>query len=286
MDLIANFGKLCTVKNVPDGMNPGSDTANMSAMGFDPRKLYSGRSPLEAVSLGIDMADDDVSFRVNLVTLSEEKNLADCTMVDYSSGEITSSESALLIADLAKELNTPERELYAGKSYRHCLIWHGGPKHNDLTPPHDISGKKIENYLPAGPGAEVMLDLIQRSREILRDHPVNLKRRDRGLNEAVCLWPWGEGTRPSLPNLFDVYGVKGAVISAVDLVQGLGICCGMDVINVPGATGTLATNFDGKAKAAIDALLNDVDYVYIHLEAPDECGHQGLLEERMNRSLA
>ncbi|HHX36463.1 MAG TPA: cofactor-independent phosphoglycerate mutase [Clostridiaceae bacterium] len=281
MDLMATYGALYTVRNVPLGMSPGSDTANMSAMGFDPRQYYSGRSPLEAVSLGIKMADTDVSFRVNLVTLSKEDHLADCTMIDYSSGEITSEESACLIADLAKTLNTTERKLYAGKSYRHCLIWHGGPLDNQLTPPHDISGRNIGDHLPAGPGAKIMLDLMEQSRLILRDHPVNLDRRRRGLNEATCLWPWGEGTKPSLPNLYDSYGINGAVISAVDLVQGLGICSGMDIIKVPGATGTLSTNFKGKAEAAISALDHSVDYLYIHMEAPDECGHQGNLAEKI-----
>lgn len=275
MDRLAAHGQLYSVKNVPDGMPPGSDTANMSAMGINPAKYYSGRSPLEAVSMGIDLAEDDLSFRVNLVTLSGESELADCTMIDYSSGEITSEESGRLIAALKPALDTEAHELFAGKSYRHCLVWHGGRPHNALTPPHDITNRPVRTFLPEGPGKELFRQLMEKSREILADHPVNLKRRERGLRTADCLWPWGEGTRPKLPNLYERYGVHGTVISAVDLVQGIGICLGMNVMHVKGATGNLQSDFAGKGKAAIAALLGGSDYVYLHVEAPDECGHQG-----------
>lgn len=275
MDRLAAEGTLYNVRNVPEGMPPGSDTANMSAMGINPEIYYSGRSPLEAVSMGIDLKQDDLAFRTNLVTISDEADLTDCTMLDYSSGEITSSESAELISALQPIFTDPAHELYAGKSYRHCLVWHQGPQGNDLTPPHDITNRPVRDYLPKGPGARDLLDLMEKSRKILRDHPVNQKRRQRGLNTADILWPWGEGTRPALPSLEEEYGIKGAVISAVDLVQGIGICMGMKVILVEGATGTLNSNFTGKAEAAIKALQDGVDYVYIHVEAPDECGHQG-----------
>lgn len=281
MDRAAAEGRLFLVKNVPDGMPPGSDTANMSAMGFDPAQSYSGRSPLEAVSMGIEMSDNDLSFRTNLVTLEGEGPLSEGRMIDYSSGEITSAESKILIEMLNDELKTDDRAIYPGKSYRHCMIWKGGPRGNDLTPPHDITGRDLADYLPKGPGAEVLLDIMEKSRILLKDHPVNLKRRAEGKNEATCLWPWGEGTRPSLPGLSDIYGVKGAVISAVDLVQGIGICCGMDVILVDGATGNLETNFPGKGEACIKALEDGNDYVYVHIEAPDECGHQGDYEGKV-----
>jgi 2,3-bisphosphoglycerate-independent phosphoglycerate mutase len=275
MDRMAVQGSLYSVQTVPDGMPPGSDTANMSAMGIDPARYYSGRSPLEAVSMGIDMKDNDLAFRANVVTLSDEPRLEDCVMLDYSSGEITSEESAQLVATLKKQLDNREYQLFAGKSYRHLLIWHGGPRGNDLTPPHDITNRPVRDFLPKGPGADVFLELMNKSRELLVNHEVNRTRRGRGLNTADCLWPWGEGTRPSLPPLKEKYGLNGAVISAVDLVQGIGISSGMEVIHVEGATGTLSSNFKGKGEAAIQALMNDVDYVYIHVEAPDECGHQG-----------
>lgn len=275
MDRIARRGQLCQVRNVPDGMHPGSDTANMSAMGFDPRCYYSGRSPLEAVSMGIELADGDLSYRVNLVTLSADGPLENCTMLDYSAGEITTAEAAELIRDLAAALTDEDWALFAGKSYRHCLVWRQGPGGAVLIPPHDITNQPIAPHLPQGSGADRLMGLIEQSRTVLKDHPINRARRARGLNEAVCLWPWGEGTRPSLPALSEQYQVSGTVISAVDLVQGIGLCCGMSVVQVPGATGNLSSDLTGKGQAAIDALAGGSDYVYIHVEAPDECGHQG-----------
>lgn len=275
MDRLCAMGEQGLVANVPEGMSPGSDVANMSAMGVDPRPYYTGRSPLEAVSMGIELKDSDIAFRTNLVTISDEENLADCTMLDYSSGEISSGEAAELIAFLNEKLDWGPRKLYAGKSYRHCMIWADGPDNVELTPPHDIFNKNIGSYLPSGDGADVLLSLMETSRALLKTHPVNLKRVAAGLNPAGIIWPWGLGTRPSFPTLEALYGLKGSVISAVDLVQGIGVMQGMEVIQVEGATGTLNSNFEGKAKAAIDAFERGRDYVFLHLEAPDECGHQG-----------
>lgn len=269
------------VKTVPDILAPGSDTANMSVMGFDPVKYYSGRSPLEAVSMGIRLLDDDVAFRCNLVTLSSSDENGNITMLDYSSDEITSEEAAVLIDDLNKKLSSEQISFHAGKSYRHCIVWHGGPLDMKLIPPHDILTQEIGKYLPAGKGSELLMDLMLRSRDILNDHPINLDRIKRGLNPANSIWIWGQGTKPQLPMIYDVYGISGAVISAVDLIFGLGICAGMELIEVVGATGNIHTNFSGKAQAAIDALSRGQDYVYLHLEAPDECGHRAEVENKI-----
>lgn len=269
------------VKTVPDILAPGSDTANMSVMGFDPVKYYSGRSPLEAVSMGIRLLDDDVAFRCNLVTLSSSDENGNITMLDYSSDEITSEEAAVLIDDLNKKLSSEQISFHAGKSYRHCIVWHGGPLDMKLIPPHDILTQEIGKYLPAGNGSELLMDLMLRSRDILNDHPINLDRIKRGLNPANSIWIWGQGTKPQLPMISDVYGISGAVISAVDLIFGLGICAGMELIEVEGATGNIHTNFSGKAQAAIDALSRGQDYVYLHLEAPDECGHRAEVENKI-----
>lgn len=269
------------VKTVPDELAPGSDTANMSVMGFDPVKYYSGRSPLEAVSMGIKLLDDDIAFRCNLVTLSNSEETDNIMMMDYSSDEITSEEAAVLIEDLNRQLSSELISFHAGKSYRHCIVWHGGPLDMKLTPPHDILTQKIKTYLPSGNGSDLLMDLMMRSREILADHPINRNRISRGLNPANSIWIWGQGTRPQLPLISDVYGINGAVISAVDLIFGLGICAGMELIEVEGATGNIHTNFAGKAQAAIDALSRGQDYVYLHLEAPDECGHRAEIENKI-----
>ena len=278
IDALAPYAELGMVKTVPDGMKPGSDVANLAAMGYDPRRCYTGRSPLEAVSIGIQMNDTDVAFRCNLVTLSGEPEYADRTMVDYSSGEITTEEAAELIKAVNEVFQTEEILFYPGISYRHCMIWHGGPVGLNLTPPHDISDRKITEHLPQNP---VILDMMKRSYEVLKDHPVNQDRVKRGLNPANSIWLWGEGTRPGVTSFEEVYGVKASVISAVDLIKGIGICAGMKVIEVEGATGNINTNFKGKGEAALQTLLDGQDLVYIHVEAPDECGHHGDMEGKV-----
>lgn len=275
MDEMAAHGELGMVKTVQDGMKPGSDVANLSVMGYDSRKYYSGRSPLEAASMGVPMKDADVTFRCNLVTLSDEENYADKTMLDYSSGEITTEESRELMKAVEEALHTENIHFYGGISYRHLMIWDGGSTHVSLTPPHDISDKKVGAHLPEGDGADEILRLMKASEKVLREHPVNKKRVAEGKNPATSIWIWGEGTKPQLDSFEGKFGVKGAVISAVDLIKGIAKCAGMESIDVPGATGTYETNFDGKAQAAFDTLTGGNDFVYIHLEGPDECGHQG-----------
>jgi len=266
------------VQTVPEGMEPGSGPANMSVMGYDPLIYYTGRSPLEAVSLGIQMNSTDIVFRCNLVSLEKHSNdsrYEECSMLDYSSGEISTAESAELIHDLEKALSSDSIRFFAGRSYRHCMVWENGPISSLLTPPHDISGKVIAEYLPSGDRSDILLDLMKKSVEVLSDHPVNRSRHARGLRTADSIWLWGQGTRPDLPSFESVYGKRGAVISAVDLVFGIGRCAGLDVIEVPGATGTITSNLAGKAQAAMDCFSSGTDYVYLHVEAPDECGHQG-----------
>jgi len=266
------------VQTVPEGMEPGSGPANMSVMGYDPLKYYTGRSPLEAVSLGIQMNPEDIVFRCNLVSLEKPRldcPYEECSMLDYSSGEISTAESSELIHDLGEALSSDKIRFFPGRSYRHCMVWENGPLCSLLTPPHDISGKAIIAYLPSGDRSDVLLDLMKKSVGILCDHPVNQSRRARGLRTADSIWLWGQGTRPELPSFESVYGKKGAVISAVDLVFGIGRCAGLKTIEVAGATGTITSNLTGKAQAAIDCFSCGTDYVYLHVEAPDECGHQG-----------
>lgn len=291
MDYMASHGRFGLARTVPLGMPPGSDTANLSVFGYDPKIYYSGRSPLEAASMGISLQGEDVTYRCNLVTLSEAASLEDATMVDYSSGEITSAESAELIAFLKPHLEAAGRELYAGISYRHCLVLRSAADGTELTPPHDISGKPIRDHLPGGTNGELLLSLIRRSYELLRDHPVNKARVARGLNPATACWFWGEGRKPALGKFREIYGLDGAVVSAVDLIKGIAICAGMTSIDVPGATGTLDSNFAGKAEAGIRALREGKDFVYIHLEATDECGHHADIQgkitalERIDRAI-
>lgn len=276
IDALAARAEVGLCRTVPAGFKPGSDVANLSVMGYDPRDCYTGRSPLEAVSIGIDLAQTDVTLRCNLVTLSDEPNYADKTMIDYSAGEISTAEAAQLIASLKKEFDSEKFTLYPGISYRHCLVVKEGETGHDLTPPHDITGKPIRNFLPKGQLGEVYLSMMERSAALLAQHPVNKARVAAGKRPANSVWFWGEGTKPQLENFESKFSKKGAVISAVDLVKGIGILAGMKVIEVPGATGNYDTNFAGKADAALRALLEDgLDFVYIHMEAPDECGHQG-----------
>ena len=276
IDTLAKKAEVGLCKTVPDGFKPGSDVANLSVMGYDPHDCYTGRSPLEAVSIGIPLRDTDVTLRCNLVTLSNEDNYEDKTMLDYSAGEISTEEAKELISFLKQHFDNEKFTLYAGISYRHCLVADCGQTGHDFTPPHDITDKPIRNFLPKGPQAQAYLDMMKRSAALLQNHPVNRARIAAGKRPANSVWFWGEGTKPQLENFESKFGKKGAVISAVDLVKGIGILAGMDVIGVEGATGNYDTNFAGKADAALNALLKQgKDFVYIHMEAPDECGHQG-----------
>lgn len=277
IDGLCKRAEVGLMKTVPDGMKPGSDVANLSVLGYNPLEGYTGRSPLEAASIGIELTDTCVTARANLVTVSNEPDYADKTMVDYSAGEISTAEAKELIEFLAKEFNDEKYKLYSGVSYRHCLVIENGEINGNLTPPHDITGKPVKDYLPSGK----YLEFMKKSCELLKDHPVNQARIKAGKNPANSLWFWGEGTKPSLENFESRFGVKGGMISAVDLLKGIGKLAGMRVINVEGATGNYDTNFTGKAKGCIDALSSGVDLVYIHMEAPDECGHHGDLEHKI-----
>lgn len=282
LDKIARYSEIGLCKTVPDGMKPGSDVANMSVLGFDPRKCYTGRSPLEAVAMGIDLKDTDVTLRCNLVTLSDEASYEDKKMLDYSAGEISTREAAELIAHLKKHLDADDIELFAGISYRHCMLVANGKTGHDLTPPHDISDKAIKKFLPKGPCAERYIQIMKKSAELLANHPVNRERIKQGKRPANSVWLWGEGTKPSLSSFESMRSLKGGVISAVDLVRGIGMLAGMRIIKVDKATGNYDTNFYGKARAAVKALTTGgLDFVYIHMEAPDECGHQGDVEHKI-----
>jgi 2,3-bisphosphoglycerate-independent phosphoglycerate mutase len=275
MDALAEKSYVGLAKTVQDGMKPGSDVANLSVLGYNPEVYYTGRSPLEAGSIGIDMKDTDVSLRCNLVTLSDETNYEDKTILDYCADDISTAEAKVLVEYLAENLNSEEFKLYSGVSYRHCLIWNGGTLDvGTLTPPHDITGKPIKTYIPQHENAKKLYDLMVKSYDLLKDHPVNQARVERGLRPANSIWLWGEGVRANLDDFYGKYGLKGSMISAVDLLKGIGKFSGMRVVNVEGATGYLDTNFDGKAQAGIDEFKNGQDFVYIHVEAPDECGHR------------
>lgn len=279
MDRLAKKGEVGLAYMVPEGMSPGSDTANLSVLGYDPKIYYTGRSPLEALSIGVDMKKTDVSFRCNLVTLSEEESCyEEKRMVDHSSSEISTEDAAVLMEALKEGLKREGYEFYVGTSYRHLLVWKEG-KVIELTPPHDILTKKIGEYLPEN---EVFCDMMKKSYEILSAHPLNQKRKEQGLNPANSAWFWGAGTRSNLMSFEEKTGKKGVMISAVDLLKGLAVGSEMDKILVEGANGGLHTNYEGKANAAADALLNHgYDFAYVHVEAPDEMGHQGLLNEKI-----
>lgn len=272
MDLFAREGRLYTVKTVPDGFKPGSDVANLSVMGYAPEKYYTGRSPLEAESIGVSLSDEDMCFRANLVTLTDEENYSDRTMADYSAGEISTEEATELIEFLESKLGDGEVSFFPGVSYRHIMRRHTKKREFNLTPPHDISDRPIRDYLPDD---GLTLKLMEESARLLKDHPVNLKRIKEGKNPANSLWIWGEGTKTVLPPFSKVYKKSAGVISAVDLIRGIAAAADMKSFIVPGSTGTVDTNYSGKAKAAIDALNSGLDLIYIHLEGPDECGHQG-----------
>lgn len=279
MDELASMSEIGMVKTVPEGMNPGSDTANLSVLGYDPKVYYSGRSPLEALNIGVDMKDGDVAIRANIVTLSEEEeNYEDKRILDHSSDEISTEDAAVLLEAVKKELQNEIFQFYVGTSYRHCLIWAKGDV-VPLTPPHDIRGKEIKEYLPK---EQQLLDMQKKSYEILARHPLNEERRKKGLNPANSLWFWGAGTKPALSPFEDKFHKKGAMISAVDLLKGIAVGTDMYNITVEGANGGLHTNYEGKAQAAVDALLKEgYDFAYIHVEAPDEMGHQGSVEKKI-----
>ncbi|MFA5261322.1 MAG: cofactor-independent phosphoglycerate mutase [Candidatus Omnitrophota bacterium] len=278
MDFLARNGNVGMIKTIPDGLKPGSEIGNLSLLGYDPKKVFSGRAPLEAANLGIELADDEIAFRCNLVTVMDKK------MVDYSAGHIKDKEAALIIDTLNERMEAESVRFYPGKSYRHIMVI----KVRDIkesrdikcTPPHDIMGKEIDRYLPEGPGSKILLKLMEKSRIILADHPVNNVRVDLKENPANLIWLWGQGIKPALPSFKEKYGVDGGIISAVDLVNGIGRLAGLDIIKVPGITGYYDTNYLGKAEYALNALKTK-NFVYIHIEAPDEAGHNGDAKAKM-----
>lgn len=278
-DRLAEKAEIGLASMVPEGMAPGSDTANLSVMGYDPKIYYTGRSPLEALSIGVDMAADDVSFRCNLVTLTEDGGAyEDQKIIDHSSSEISTEDSTVLLEALKEGLKREGYEFYAGTSYRHLLIWKHGEV-LELTAPHDILTKTVGEYLPKDP---VLFDMMKKSYEILKDHPINVERKKQGLNPANSAWFWGAGTRPALASFEEKTGKKGVMISAVDLLKGIAVGADMDCIIVEGANGGLHTNYEGKADAAIHALLEDgYDFAYVHVEAPDEMGHMGSMTDKI-----
>lgn len=282
IDRLAKTATVGLVKSVDDGMKPGSDVANLSILGYDPKKYYTGRSPLEAGSIGIDMKTTDVSLRCNLVTLTDEANYEDKTILDYCADDISSEDAEVLVKYLAENLNNEEFTFYNGVSYRHCLIWDNGTTDvGTLTPPHDITGKPIKEYIPNHPNAEKLYDLMKKSYDLLKDHPLNLERIKNGKRPANSIWLWGEGVRAQLDDFKEKYGLKGSMISAVDLLKGIGKFANMNVVQVDGVTGYIDTNFEGKAQAAIEEFKNGQDFVYIHVEAPDECGHRNEIDNKV-----
>ena len=282
IDALAQKGEVGLVRTVAAGLKPGSDVANMSVLGFDPKKYYTGRSPLEAASIGVDLKDTDVTLRTNLVTLSDEPNYEDKTMVDYCAGDISTAEAAEIMQDVEAHFGNEMFKFYAGVSYRHCLVWSNGTTDlGNMTPPHDISGRVVGEYLSKSENAVPLIQMMKDSYAFLSEHPVNKKRVAEGKRPANSIWMWGEGKKPMLPAFSDVYGKKGAIVSAVDLLKGIAKCAKMEAPEVEGATGYIDTNFEGKALAAVDALKNGCDFVYIHLEAPDECGHRNEPENKV-----
>ncbi|MBR3144698.1 MAG: cofactor-independent phosphoglycerate mutase [Clostridia bacterium] len=282
IDGLAKKSVVGMCRTVAPGLKPGSDVANLSVMGYDPTKSYTGRSPLEAASIGIDLKDTDVTLRTNLVTLSSEENYGDKKMIDYCAGDISTAEAAEIIKSVSDALGSEKYKFYAGVSYRHCLVVDNGTTDlGTMTPPHDISGKVIGEYLSKSENAAPLIELMKKSYDLLKDHPVNLKRIKEGKRPANSIWFWGEGTKPDVANFKEKNGISGSVISAVDLLKGIGKCAGMETPEVEGATGYIDTNFEGKAAAAIDSFKRGIDLVYLHFEAPDECGHRGQPENKV-----
>lgn len=278
IDFLAKKSEVGLAHTVPKGMKPGSDVANLSVLGYDPRIYYSGRSPLEALSIGVDMKDTDIALRCNIVTLSEDEAYENKTIIDHSSGEISTEDAEVLLKAVRDELENETYKFYVGTSYRHLTIWDQG-RVIPLKEPHDILGSTIGNHLPKD---TALREMMVRSFDILNEHPLNIERKKKGLNKANSIWFWGAGTRPALTSFEEKYNKKGAMISAVDLLKGIAVGAGMKVIKVPGANGTLHTNYEGKVEAALDVLLKqDYDFVYVHVEAPDEMGHQGSIENKI-----
>ena len=278
IDRLAGAGKLGLFRSVPDGFSPGSDVANLSVLGYHPAKYYTGRAPLEAASIGVKLGPTDIAFRCNMVTLIEKDGAA--IMGDYSAGHITTEDASEIVLDLDKALSNEGVRFYPGTSYRHLMVWKDGAKDLKTTPPHDISDKAIDSHLPKGKGAEKLVRLMELSRAVLKEHPVNKRRVAAGKKPATSIWLWGQGSAPAMPTLKERFGVDGAIISAVDLMKGIGIYAGLEVLKVPGATGYIDTNYDGKAEAAIKALEKG-DFVCVHIEAPDEAGHNGNLKDKL-----
>lgn len=284
---IPNINKLASkalvgmVRTIPPGIPPGSDAANLGLMGYDARTDLAGRSPLEVISIGIDMEPDDVAFRTNFITVSGDGKYEDMTIVNHDAGCISSEESAELIEALNKEFGSDKLRYYTGTQYRHCLLVHGGRTDYETVPPHDHLDKRVGDWLPKGEDAEFLIDMMRRSYEIMNEHPVNQKRREQGLMPANSIWIWGQGKRPNLVNFEDKYSVKGSVISAIDLIRGIAMYAGLGTVIVPGATGSLNTNYEGKAQAALDLFDGGNDFVYVHVEGPDESSHAGSLEDKI-----
>jgi 2,3-bisphosphoglycerate-independent phosphoglycerate mutase len=278
MDFMALHGQVGLAHTIPDGLPPGSDVANLSVFGYDPRSCYTGRSPLEAISMGVTLGSDDVAFRMNLVTLKPQGS--SIYMQDFSAGHISTAESRELVETLQHELGNDEIEFHPGVGYRHLMVWRGGKDGMSSTPPHDISGKSIREYLPTGDGADVLNNIMNHAQMVLHSHPVNIQRKNDGKPEANSVWLWGHGKIPQIETYSKKFALSGAVISAVDLIKGIGICAGLDIINVEGATGYIDTNYLGKGQAALAALENH-DFVYVHVEAPDEASHAGNMQHKI-----
>ncbi|MBW2631782.1 MAG: cofactor-independent phosphoglycerate mutase [Deltaproteobacteria bacterium] len=272
MDVMAARGTVGLIDTIPAGFTPGSDVANLSVLGYDPKECHTGRAPLEAASMGVDLAPDDVAFRCNLVTFGSAGG--ETVMEDFTSGHITSEEASLIINSLNRELASPVIDFHSGVGYRHLMVYKGGPVSLETTPPHDIIGRPIDSWLPKGKGSGEISSLMERSRDILKDHPVNLARASKGKKTADSIWLWGEGRAPRLERMTTRYGIKGGMISAVDLLKGIGVYAGLEILHVDGATGYTDTNYRGKAQEALEYLRNG-DFVFIHVEAPDEMGHEG-----------
>ena len=279
LDKLSKMSEIGMVHTIPNGMSPGSDTANLSVLGYDPKKYYSGRSPLEALCIGVPMSDTDIALRCNIVTISDDDApFEEKIIIDHSSDEISTEDCAVLLNTVKEQLESENYHFYVGTSYRHCLIWNHGEV-VELTPPHDVLTQTIGQHLPKD---AVLLEMMKKSYEILKDHPMNIERKKKGLKPANCCWFWGAGTKPMLSSFEEKTGKKGMMISAVDLLKGIAVGAGMGVVNVEGANGGLHTNYEGKTDAAVKALVEDgYDFAYIHVEAPDEMGHQGSMERKI-----
>ena len=281
IDAIVKKSELGIVKTQTEKFEPGSDVGNLMILGYDPEKYYTGRSPLEAANIGIEMNGTDIAMRCNLVSLSDAGDYEQKTMLDYSSSEISTAEADVLINYLNEKLSNKHFRFYTGTSYRHCLIWAEGAEGMILTPPHDFSNKKVAEFMPRGAGSDTLIELQKKSFELLNSHPLNIEREKKGLNPANSIWLWGAGKKPSLPGFYEKYGLSASMVSAVDLLKGIGKFAGFNVVDVEGATGNIHTNFGGKASAVIEEFENGQDFVFIHVEAPDECAHQGDLKNKI-----